>query len=186
MRKEKQYRNDQAVESLLYALNNKMTGKDHITGKVVAEPQPIEFDYLGAKVTLEVMRPDYGRGYRRKKSSLYVGLSGESIWDNLMNRRNRPTKLYKLIAEEAFAVAGITEEMYGSLLWSQYAGCSCPCSPGFKVGKILDFTFYLTIKVENKQAQEQLAKQDKDAPNPQVLLISDEEKAMMERTPLHV
>lgn len=172
--------NDLEVTKLINSLWEKQEGKERISGKKIAEPQPVEFDFLGVKVKFEiVLRTDYRR--MAKKSRAYVHLSGESLWDNLMNRRNRPTKLYKMILEEAFERAGISKEIYQGVLWSQYAGCTCPCSPGFIVKGIMEYGFYVTVT-----NTADLAKEDKEAPNPVPLLISDDEQAMMERTTLYV
>jgi phage/plasmid-associated DNA primase len=54
----------------------------------------------------------------------------ESIMENLMNRRSRPINVYRKLAYQALEQIGYTKEDV-KLNWSQYAGCSCPCSPGF-------------------------------------------------------
>ncbi len=73
----------------------------------------------------------YGRRNHRavsaayyQESRIYVHPEGETIMDNLMNRRTRPYNDYrKLLADLPF--------MPGAR-WSQKAGCKmCPCSPGF-------------------------------------------------------
>ena len=74
------------------------------------------------------------RVYRRTRNSgstrsiVYVHPKGETILDNLMNRRNRPIKLFRQHAVEALAARKIT---YSKLSWNQRAGCPCGCSPGF-------------------------------------------------------
>jgi len=68
-----------------------------------------------------------------KNSRLHIFQSGETILENLFNRHNRPFHLYKkavipaVLAE--FKAKGIVAEGFS---WSQYAGCSCGCSPGFR------------------------------------------------------
>lgn len=52
----------------------------------------------------------------------------ETVMEQLINRRNRPEDLYRAVAEAAFAALGYDEP---GLKWSQKAGCTCPCSPGF-------------------------------------------------------
>ncbi len=66
----------------------------------------------------------------RSKTRIFVWPQGENIMDNLENRRQRPAKLWKPFAVAAAAAAGIKFESIG---WSQKAGCSCGCSPGFVV-----------------------------------------------------
>ena len=50
-----------------------------------------------------------------------------NVIEDLSNRTRRPSRAYRPVAVEALARIGLT----GQLRWSQYAGCSCPCSPGF-------------------------------------------------------
>lgn len=87
-----------------------------------------------------------GRNIREfnQASRVYVWPEGESIMENLLNRRNRPYKEYrKLLADQAFMQ---------NARWSQHAGCRmCPCSPGFILGttfhnsdgKPVDFHVYV-------------------------------------------
>lgn len=67
-----------------------------------------------------------------KQTRIYVWPQGESIMDNLQNRRQRPYTTYKKevipAVLEAMGMAPDTK-----VRWSQYAGCDCPCSPGFIV-----------------------------------------------------
>lgn len=54
----------------------------------------------------------------------------ENVIADMALRRQRPHQVWKP------QVAAILKEMgveYQRLEWSQYAGCSCPCSPGFIV-----------------------------------------------------
>ena len=61
---------------------------------------------------------------------LFVWVQDENILDNLMNRHARPVPTYRRAAKAALAGLGYTNVR---LRWSQKAGCSCPCSPGFIV-----------------------------------------------------
>lgn len=63
-----------------------------------------------------------------KKPRVFVEVADEGLVENLENRRNRPVKVYSKIVRAALAEANIGIE---KLLWSQYAGCTCACSPGF-------------------------------------------------------
>lgn len=80
-------------------------------------------------------------------SRAYVHAKGETIWQNLNNRRNRPISLYRSMLLEAHP------ELEGRIRWSQNAGCSCGCSPGFIIDHVVrvDGTpadIYLTITMD--------------------------------------
>lgn len=66
-------------------------------------------------------------GFRPKKTVVYVNVKDESLGENLMNRRHRPYELYRKIVYALMQEVGID----GKLVWSQNAGCTCACSPGF-------------------------------------------------------
>lgn len=59
---------------------------------------------------------------------MYVGVKHETLLENLMNRKRRPYNVYKTLLRGS-VLAQVFD--LGKLTWSQYAGCSCPCSPGF-------------------------------------------------------
>jgi hypothetical protein len=67
-----------------------------------------------------------------KQTRIYVWPQGETIMENLMNRKQREHTVYK-----KEVIPGVLEAMGlpadTKVRWSQYAGCSCPCSPGFVV-----------------------------------------------------
>ena len=60
---------------------------------------------------------------------LYISHKGENVLENLANRRSRPTTLYKGILPSILKELGLPVDTKVS--WSQKAGCSCGCSPGF-------------------------------------------------------
>lgn len=67
-----------------------------------------------------------------KQTRIYVWPQGESIMDNLQNRRQRPYTTYKKeVIPAVLKEMGLPADT--KVRWSQYAGCSCPCSPGFVV-----------------------------------------------------
>ena len=68
-----------------------------------------------------------------RKTVAYVRPRGESIMENLVNRHNRPHELWKPMVEMELRARGVNFER---LTWSQYAGCSCPCSPGFILSRM--------------------------------------------------
>jgi len=80
---------------------------------------------------------------RYSKSRIYIFPTNESITDNLMNRHTRPSKLYrKEVLPKLFEQ--LQWDKNTTVKWSQYAGCSCPCSPGF----IVDNVYGASISVE--------------------------------------
>jgi len=61
-----------------------------------------------------------------KLPRVYVDVE-ENLLENLCGRQSRPHVAWKPRVAEALARIGVV----GPLAWSQRAGCSCPCSPGF-------------------------------------------------------
>lgn len=74
----------------------------------------------------------WSQSKRSTKSILYFFPVGETLIDNLAERRRRPVKEYRKLIPEVCKAVGINHEE-GNLKfsWSQKAGCSCGCSPGF-------------------------------------------------------
>lgn len=110
--------------------------------------KPVKFKFLGLKCELKVLYPDYT--VRSKKSRAYVFIENESILDNLNNRRNRPNAIYKEIVAKAFAVIDMNQDTTGKLRWSQNAGCSCACSPGFIVDGVQGYEFFITVDTDSE------------------------------------
>lgn len=85
----------------------------------------------GHKVTVEVRERHWSKGMtwreHDKKPRVYVSTKGETLLDNLANRTTRPYVAWRKVLVAAFQQLGFE----GQLRWSQKAGCSCPCSPGF-------------------------------------------------------
>lgn len=62
---------------------------------------------------------------------LYVSVNSGADFDvmeSLMNRKRRPYNIYKTMIHSSSLKDIVNLD---KLSWSQYAGCSCPCSPGF-------------------------------------------------------
>lgn len=78
------------------------------------------------------MVPSFTRAGFKIKPRIYMDPKGENMLDNLMNRRTRPYKEYKRAALACLEENSVDTTKI-KLRWSQYAGCSCPCSPGFIV-----------------------------------------------------
>ena len=70
---------------------------------------------------------------KQKYSRVYIWPEGESLLENIMNRRSRPTKLYRDILPglREYLVANYGAYSGMSFRWNQKAGCTCGCSPGF-------------------------------------------------------
>jgi len=64
------------------------------------------------------------------KPRVYVDVDDFDLFENLENRFRRPYKFYRKYVLEALELMGMDEPRIG---WSQKAGCSCGCSPGFIV-----------------------------------------------------
>jgi hypothetical protein len=71
---------------------------------------------------------------KRQTGHAYFFIKNESIMENLQNRRSRPQKEYrKLLKEVLFGQLECKPHQIGRITWSQYCGCSCACSPGFRI-----------------------------------------------------
>ena len=68
---------------------------------------------------------------RVAKTRIYIHAKGETIWENLENRTQRPYNVYR--KEVIPAVLEHLGKQGSKVAWSQFAGCPCPCSPGFIV-----------------------------------------------------
>jgi hypothetical protein len=89
---------------------------------------------------------------REKKGRIYFFIEGENLLENIRNRRFRPSKEYRRVLSEALQIAGLTTEQADRSTrlasWSQKAGCSCGCSPGFidQIGNLYGKEVFITIK----------------------------------------
>ena len=66
----------------------------------------------------------------QNKTRVYCFLVGESLHQNLVERFSRPHDLYKKTIAQRLVKMGLISSPK-DLSWSQTAGCSCGCSPGF-------------------------------------------------------
>ena len=93
----------------------------------------------------------FDRGYDRKRKEfhsyprIYIFTKGESIIENLENRRQRPATTYKkeLLPK---LIENIKPLQGAKIRWSQKAGCSCGCSPGFIVEIAKSFDIFVTVE----------------------------------------
>ena len=90
---------------------------------------------------------------RSQKNRLHIFLENESLRENLMLRFSRPYKFYKkeVIPMILERLKKTNPDVYKKIKnstwnWSQKAGCSCGCSPGF-IGSTKDMlNIYVDIK----------------------------------------
>lgn len=73
---------------------------------------------------------------RNAKPRMYLHHSDETIADSLAGRRNRPIDIYQKFFPKIEEALGME---LGKTRWSQKAGCSCPCSPGFILEELAGF-----------------------------------------------
>lgn len=83
---------------------------------------------MNYEITVKPMSYEERRG-RSKRTIVYFGHKGESIMENLIARRFRPRDLYATYLPEVAEKLGLART--AKFRWSQKAGCSCGCSPGF-------------------------------------------------------
>lgn len=78
---------------------------------------------------------------KRMTPHLYIFPTGESIVENLINRRERPWTEWKKLVTPILLKAGFAVEEIHNIKpsWSQKCGCKCGCSPGFKLNGATTF-----------------------------------------------
>jgi hypothetical protein len=108
-----------------------------------------------AKVTVSTIEPSRRRR-RSPKPRMYFFPVGESTMEHLFNRHNRPVKEFRKLITLALVEAG--HELSGAkevkARWSQYAGCSCPCSPGFILDMAGNQDFFVDVEIPFPKFQE--------------------------------
>lgn len=63
---------------------------------------------------------------------VYVHPAGETIFENLLARHTRPYMEWKpVVIKQVASMLGTAYFDVKPMRWSKFAGCSCPCSPGF-------------------------------------------------------
>lgn len=86
--------------------------------------------------------PAFGLRPRSCKSRAYITPKCESVLGNIENRFKRPVVLYREILTQVLkemSHVGIEAS------WSQRAGCSCGCSPGFVLNAHWDFDIHVSV-----------------------------------------
>ena len=68
--------------------------------------------------------------YRQNQDMVYFSPASETVLENLFGGRyTRPYAELRKLLPEVLRQVGV--EWDGKAVWSQKAGCTCPCSPGF-------------------------------------------------------
>jgi hypothetical protein len=83
---------------------------------------------------------------------IYVYVNDFDVIEDLENRFRRPHKVYRRYAVEALETLGMTDPKFS---WSQKAGCSCGCSPGFIVSednRVVNGTRYWDLWIDINSA----------------------------------
>lgn len=82
------------------------------------------------------------RDYRDRKGTTTISFfhDGENVLEDLFNRHSRPHKLYRTLFPKIQKLLNLKAPIKAT--WSQYAGCSCPCSPGFIVTNCSELGLY--------------------------------------------
>jgi hypothetical protein len=89
------------------------------------------------RITVTQIQKDvekYGKENNKRNGCIYFFQQGETILDNLENRRNRPVKVYRQVLDavmEACDMKFVGPKDHYDCGWSQKAGCNCGCSPAF-------------------------------------------------------
>ena len=88
-------------------------------------------------------------GERQKTVHCHFFLTGESILENLQNRRMRPVKEFRNLLSKVFEktdFADLWSEGHIKAGWSQYCGCSCGCSSGFRLTGLYGKNIFVDVQ----------------------------------------
>lgn len=101
----------------------------------------MDFTVIGFTVHKRTYDMDGSRALS-KRSTAYVSLEGENVWEELERRTSRPSRLWHPVVLQALKDNGINVE---KMAWNQYAGCGCPCSPGFSITGDTGMDYWVTL-----------------------------------------
>ena len=91
------------------------------------------------------MKIKFKRSERRTaKTRVYFFHDDETIMDQFMNRHDRPYRAYRAMLPQIFEQVDLLKQGTKAR-WSQYAGCSCPCSPGFIIDNSYGYDVFVHI-----------------------------------------
>lgn len=115
-------------------------------------------------ITSISVRPNATISNRRRyspKAVIYFWPENETVIEQLENRRSRPYTQYRKLLPQVFEAIGLDPaDPSLKASWSQYAGCSCPCSPGFVLRHIW--------QLNNKAISVNVASVPEDAQLPEI------------------
>ena len=92
----------------------------------------LEFNVPGASVLVIERHHSYERGWNNAPRMYVDANETFNVIEDLMNRHRRPYATWRKAIRTALAKVDID---LSKMAWSQKAGCSCPCSPGFVLDK---------------------------------------------------
>ena len=92
------------------------------------------------------------RPYKRQdKAILFVWAKDEGAGlEQFVYRHSRPVQLYRTLLPEIFEALGLPANT--TARWSQKAGCTCPCSPGFILSHHANHNFYAYVTADDPEA----------------------------------
>ena len=94
-------------------------------------------------------------GTREGRATISVDIQDESLMDNLIYRKSRPTKIYRdiinQVRDQITTEYGINLSEY---VWSQKAFCFCGCSPAFLVLSDRGWNIRITVSGVDNVADE--------------------------------
>lgn len=111
-------------------------------------------NYLITKVDLRPFEKRQNEP-RKNKNKMFIFIEGETVVDNLLQRRTRPYNDYKknIIPLVMDYIKDMLPNHYNELKdakwhWDQMCGCSvCPCSPGFYTDSDGRTTIYVNVTI---------------------------------------
>lgn len=98
-------------------------------------------------------RVNSDRKGHNKKTRVYVYFSNETVSENFVERRWRPIDEMSELMPQILESVGLDPEM--KFRWSQKAGCSCGCSPGFILGDHFGSEIFVVFQWEPETKEEQ-------------------------------
>jgi hypothetical protein len=92
------------------------------------------------KVTKHIFRRINGR---RSTGHAYFFPAGKPVIDLSGRIADKPVAEYRKLLDNILTQEGIT---YTKMNWSRTCGCSCGCSPGFRVEGLNNFDLFIDVK----------------------------------------
>jgi len=94
-------------------------------------------------------------GTRSGRTTISVNVADESVMENLIYRKSRPTKMYRDIIKQVREQIQTEHNIdLSEFVWSQTAFCSCGCSPAFLVLSSRGWSIDITVSGIANQADE--------------------------------